>query len=207
MPGAKEYFDRAYTEHEKIFDGKPHANVETIVTLLPPHSSVLDLGAGNGRDAVYLAEHGAEVTAIDISSVGLELLRKKAAERGVNIKIIESNLRDFDFKDKSYDAIVCNFALHMFLRPFGPALVKKVQDHTKPGGLNAVGVLMKEGDFYPKVLNKDRFFLDPNELKELYKDWEILYYEEKTLNLTLATNADGSPGKNKEAIIAARKIK
>ncbi|GMU61276.1 MAG: SAM-dependent methyltransferase [Myxococcaceae bacterium] len=67
---------------------------------------VLCLGEGEGRNAVFLAQRGLEVTAMDASPVGMEKARRLAAERGVALTTQVADLQDFAFGEARWGAIV-----------------------------------------------------------------------------------------------------
>ena len=74
-----------------------------------PKGKVLCIGEGEGRNAVYLASLGHEVTAVDQSPVGLAKARELAAQRGVTIHTVVADLADFVIEPASYQAIVSIF--------------------------------------------------------------------------------------------------
>ena len=81
---------------------------ELLVEWLPhlPRGRALDVACGAGRNALYLAEAGYEVDAIDISSVALDRLRETAQTRGVEVTCIETDLESAELPNQSYDLIV-----------------------------------------------------------------------------------------------------
>jgi SAM-dependent methyltransferase len=77
-------WDERYSTSELIWTGRANQFVETHLADLEPGTAV-DLGAGEGRNAVWLASRGWEVTAVDFSPVGLDKAERLAAEHGVEI--------------------------------------------------------------------------------------------------------------------------
>jgi SAM-dependent methyltransferase len=75
-----------------------------------PMGRILCLAEGEGRNAVFLAEQGFAVTAVDMSSVGLAKAQRLAAQRGVKIETIVSDLADFHVEPETWDGIVSIFA-------------------------------------------------------------------------------------------------
>ena len=71
-----------------------------------PKGKVLCLADGEGRNAVFLAEQGYQVTSVDISPVGLEKAQRLAAERGVTIETRCADLRAFDLGHEQWQGIV-----------------------------------------------------------------------------------------------------
>ncbi len=70
---------------------------------------VLCLAEGEGRNAVWLAQQGMDVTAVDASAVGLNKAQKLAFERGVSMTTTQSDLKHFDFGSNQWDSIVSIF--------------------------------------------------------------------------------------------------
>jgi SAM-dependent methyltransferase len=74
-----------------------------------PMGKVLCLAEGQGRNAVYMAEQGYEVTAVDASDVGLARARELAAERGVHIETCHADLNDFVIEPRQWQGVVSVF--------------------------------------------------------------------------------------------------
>ncbi|MCG8613622.1 MAG: class I SAM-dependent methyltransferase, partial [Pseudomonadales bacterium] len=73
---------------------------------------ILFAGVGHGKEAIYAAEHGAEVTVVDLSEAMLDKFREAIAKTGkeLNIRIVHSDIMTFDERGK-YDMVVANFFL------------------------------------------------------------------------------------------------
>ncbi|MBG0833241.1 methyltransferase domain-containing protein [Planomonospora sp. ID67723] len=82
----EEFWDARYGESERIWSGKPNAVLVDEISGLEP-GSALDLGCGEGGDAIWLARQGWRVTAVDISRVALDRATRHAAEAGVADRI------------------------------------------------------------------------------------------------------------------------
>jgi SAM-dependent methyltransferase len=98
-----------------------------------PMGKVLSLGEGEGRNAVYLAGLGYDVTAVDSSDVGLTKARELAAKRGVTITTITADLSQFRIEPKSWDGI---FSIFCHLpREIRRPLYRSAVDGLRPGGV------------------------------------------------------------------------
>lgn len=104
---------------------------------LKPHARVLCLAEGQGRNAVYLAQQGYDVSMIDYSETGLQKARELADLKGVSIKTICADLSDYSLQLDSWDAIVIVFG-HF------PAVVRKNVYPQLWGALNEGGILISE---------------------------------------------------------------
>lgn len=128
---ANEFWDERYEGEEFTFGTQPNQYIKEEATLIPPKSEVIEIAAGEGRNAVYLAELGHTVTAIDSSAGGLGKLKRLAAERAVSIRSIHQDILTWDTKQQ-WDAAIMTF-LH--LPPDQrPKLYEKVQDILRPSG-------------------------------------------------------------------------
>ena len=78
----QEFWDEKYAGSERIWSGRPNQALVQVVTDLPP-GTALDVGCGEGADAVWLPQRGWQVTGADVSVVALDRARAHAAEAGV----------------------------------------------------------------------------------------------------------------------------
>jgi SAM-dependent methyltransferase len=129
-------WDQRYSGATYAYGTEPN---EFLVAMAPRLRTgrVLCLGEGEGRNAVWLAGQGHDVTAVDASGVGLQKARRLAAERGVKITTVHSDLAAFHIEQGSWDGIVSIFC-HL-----SPALRAEVHRRCV-GGLRSGGVLLLE---------------------------------------------------------------
>lgn len=103
-------WDERYRESPQVWRADPHeALVEVVSDLQPGHA--LDVATGEGRHAVWLAEQGWQVTAVDFAGAGLERGRAAAAVRGVEVDWVLADVRDWR-PEKSFDLVLVAF-LHV----------------------------------------------------------------------------------------------
>ncbi|MDQ3421899.1 MAG: methyltransferase domain-containing protein, partial [Actinomycetota bacterium] len=105
-----QHWDRRYADTDRLWSAEPNATVEEIVGQLPP-GRALDLGAGEGRHAVWLAQRGWRVTAVDFSEVGIE--RGRAHARGAAVDWVVHDVRRWRPPTaSSYDLVLLAY-LHL----------------------------------------------------------------------------------------------
>jgi SAM-dependent methyltransferase len=128
----------------------------------------VDLACGGGRNALYLAKKGFEVDALDISPVAIEALKKRA--EGLPVFAQVTDLDGYEPPRGRYGlAVMANF--------LDRALIGRVADALKPGGLFIVETYMKHPR-NEKAGNPD-FLLDPGELERLFDGrFQVIDYEE-----------------------------
>jgi tellurite methyltransferase len=164
------FWERAYRDSESSTFGEPSKEFYELIQLLPPGGAVLDLGCGEGRNALFLAENGFQVTAIDISGRGIQKLNRLAKAKGLSIHTKVQDMREYPF-EQSFDLIVSHGCLHLIERACWQSLIRQFKEYTKPRGYNVVAV-------FTNTINPPddlrRFCLGlfrEGELFEHYKDW------------------------------------
>ncbi len=139
---------------------------------LLPEGRALDIAAGEGRNAVFLAQHGFDIDAVDISETGLKKARKWAKERGVKIHTILTDLSSYQIEEERYDLIANFYFLNRHLIP-------KMKKGLKNGGRIIFETYILEqrelGTGGPK---HPRYFLKHNELLKLFHGFRVLFYRE-----------------------------
>lgn len=130
---AKDYWEAHYAERERIWSGRVNAHFATVVADLPP-GRALDLGCGEGGDAVWLAERGWHVTAVDISDTAMGRAGEEARTRGVSerIEFQRHDLSD-SFPEGTYDLVSAQF-LHSTVRLERPQVLRHAADAVARGG-------------------------------------------------------------------------
>lgn len=129
-------WDERYSEDAFAYGTDPNDYLVEVNESIPC-GDVLCLCEGEGRNAVYLAEQGCRVTGVDGSQVGLNKAQRLAAERGVHIKTMVSDMNDFHIQPRTWDAIVSIFC-HV-----PPALRERVHRECV-AGLRPGGVMVLE---------------------------------------------------------------
>jgi SAM-dependent methyltransferase len=132
-PDAATQWDARFSGEAYVYGTQPNDFLVEQAPRLPPGGRVLSLGEGEGRNAVYLASLGHHVTAVDASRVGLAKARRLAAERGVSVETVPSDLSDFTFAPAAWDVAILIFC-HL-----PPDLRRRVHravvESLRPGGL------------------------------------------------------------------------
>jgi 2-polyprenyl-3-methyl-5-hydroxy-6-metoxy-1,4-benzoquinol methylase len=98
-------WNRKHGEAGLLFGAEPNRFLVAEVAELPP-GRALDLACGSGRNAVWLARQGWSVVAADFADVALEQARALADERGVEVKWVEADLREWEPHPRAFDLVV-----------------------------------------------------------------------------------------------------
>ena len=126
-------WDQRYAEQGFAYGSEPNDFLVEQAGRIRPGGKVLCLAEGEGRNAVWLAGRGFEVTAIDQSAVGLAKAAKLAAERGVQVKWVQGDLAVFSLEPGAWDGIVSIWA-HTPPSIRVP-LHRRVVEGLRPGGV------------------------------------------------------------------------
>ncbi|HEX5430087.1 MAG TPA: methyltransferase domain-containing protein [Patescibacteria group bacterium] len=196
-------YNKIYSENKVVFGvGKPEGIVEKILDF-GKTGTALELGAGEGRNSLFLASHGFTVRAVDISEIGVSKIRTIAQKQNLPLEVEVADITAFIW-DKNYDVIVSTFVFHHLPRAIVLNLVHQMQAHTADGGFNAVTLFKDGGDFSRHSFGQDFFYVKDDELQALYGDWEILKYFERE-RPAFDKNSDGTSMVNTCAYLLARK--
>lgn len=153
------------------FTTEPSPLLVDIASKLPP-GNALDLACGAGRNALWLAEHGWCVTAVDGSAAAVEILRERAALRHLPLHTCVADLErhEFAIASSAWDLVAMCYYLQRDL--FEPA-----KDGVVPGSVLIAIVHITEPGEEPTGHR-----LRPGELAAYFRDWEVLHYAEGAPN-------------------------
>jgi SAM-dependent methyltransferase len=136
-PDAAADWDRRYSEQELTFSAEPTSILVELAAGLPP-GRALDLGAGEGRNSLWLAQQDWWVTAVDFSRAGLAKAQRRAREHGLTISAVHADLREHEPPVQAFDLVLIAF-VHP-LPAQRPMIFRRAADAVAPGGhLLAVG--------------------------------------------------------------------
>lgn len=138
-------WDERYKSAEYAYGTEPNDFLRENIHFLPK-GKILSLAEGEGRNAVYLARHGYEVTAVDSSSVGIEKGKRLADINKVNVEFIYADLAEFDIGTSCWNAIISIFC------PIPSAIRRILHDNVK-AGLKNDGVFLVEAYTPAQVRN------------------------------------------------------
>jgi SAM-dependent methyltransferase len=161
-------WDNAFLVSES-FSRKPNRLLTEAVQGLKP-GAALDVGMGQGRNAVWLATQGWQVTGFDVAGEGLRLAREQAAAEGVKIDTVYAADRDFDFGKDRWNLIAF---IYSPLRE----LETRAFAGLKPGGIVVAEAFGNAGD--PSRASQGVFY-GPGEMRALFEKagFKIIRYEE-----------------------------
>jgi SAM-dependent methyltransferase len=162
-------WDKRYRlrEHASDFEAGPTPLVMKTARALQP-GRALDLASGAGRNTLWLAEHGWQVTAVDGAPSAIEVLRARSLERGLNVEAVVADLEkdEFEIEPCQWDLVLKCYYLQRNL--FEPA----------KRGVAAGGLLISIVHMNEPGEADGPFRLRPGQLEKYFTGWEILHLRE-----------------------------
>ncbi|MGH9584647.1 MAG: methyltransferase domain-containing protein [Bryobacteraceae bacterium] len=157
-------WEKLYRSGERGSEDAPTKLVVEVVEKLAAGTAI-DLACGAGRNALYLAGRGWAVTAVDGSETALELVRLRAAERGLPVQTKAADLTtpNFTMPSEAFDLILIAYYLQR-------DLFAKAKTAVRPGGVVvAIAHTPEPGE------GQSEKRAAPGELREFFKGWELLW--------------------------------
>jgi len=167
---SKAQWDERYSKKTFVYGKSPAQFLSENYQYIPYEGAVLDMGMGEGRNAVFLAQKGYKVTGVDISSVAVKKAYLLAQEFGVKIKGVVASLSDYKIQPNSYDAIICFYFVDR-------NLIEKIKTWLRPGGVLIYEAYTKR-EWSKQKRQDSNEFLEEQELLKLFPGMRVLKYQE-----------------------------
>jgi SAM-dependent methyltransferase len=164
-------WDKRFRGKEFAFGKEANPFLRRHIRLLPK-GKALDIAAGEGRNAVFLAQHGFDVDAVDISEMGLRKTQKLSKKMGIKIHTILVDLNTYQIGKNQYD-LIANF--YFLNRRLIPGIKKGLK---KGGRVIFETYLLEQRTLGTGGPKNPRYFLKLNELLKFFKGFRILLYRE-----------------------------
>jgi len=168
--GWRVMFNNIYASSTPGFVTEPNALLVTRVEGRKP-GRALDIGMGQGRNALFLALKGWEVTGFDISDEGIAVARKNAERAGVKLNAVRAADETFDYGSDQWDLIA------LIYEPFpvtSATYVERLRKSMKPGGL----IVIESYGAEASMPNRPGSAIDPGQLLAAFKDFRLLHFED-----------------------------
>ncbi|MEU7905523.1 class I SAM-dependent methyltransferase [Actinoplanes sp. NPDC049118] len=198
------FWDSRYAEQHHVWSGEPNVVLAREVDGLLP-GRALDLGCGEGADAIWLAGRGWAVTAVDVSAVALDKAAARAAEAGVTVDFQRHDLAA-SFPAGSYDLVSAQF---LYSRAGMPRerVLRSAAAAVAPGGILLIEGHQDLGPFAARSLEHgDVHFPEPDEVVAALElpegEWEVLLSEAHD---RLQEGPDGRPAHRTDGTVKVRR--
>lgn len=185
---------------EKITESKPNPVLKKFVKSFPK-GEALDLGAGQGRNSLFLAEKGFKVEAVDKDYKALEKCNNFAKRKKLKIKIVKSDIRKFDFKKNKYSLVISIAALDFLKKTEIENIIKKIRKSLTKNGIIFLFVFsikdpiykkikeiklkeIEENTFYLPKYKTYRHFFTKKEIIKILQEFKIIHLKQKKIKDT-----------------------
>jgi tellurite methyltransferase len=171
---------------------------------MPPvkRLKLLDVGSGEGKDAVFFARNGYDVTAFDISDAGIEKTKRLADQIGVPIRVFKADLLDFRL-DEHFDIIFSSGVLHYIKPEFREEIFENYKRFTNPNGLHVLNVFVHKPFIAPPPEKEPNAYKwRSGELLGYYHDWLI----KESSEVVFDCNSSGIPHQHAMTKMIAQKV-
>ncbi len=195
MPLLIEDWDARYRESARPLPDRPAAILAEVLSLLP-RGRALDIACGAGRNAIFLAMRGWDVTAVDFSSAALALACSAAQAAGMPVTwertfaeppqqlhglyLIEGDLEKLSLPRQAFDLIVCTNYLQR-------SLFRQIDAALRPGGVLLYETFTRDQLQFAAGPHNLEFLLSPGELRESFPDLATLFYRELSAGKGIAS--------------------
>ena len=188
-------YDQEYNKDELFWGTEPSVAAKEVLNYRKK-GSVLDVGMGEGRDVLFLAEKGFQVTGVDLSEIAVNKCLKLAKEKWLTIEALAGDFLDY-YPDNRFEVIISNSTLHLMKKDSVRRAVVKMKKMTRKNGLNIIAV------FSEKDTSSVPYKFKEDELKLFYKDWKVLDYKE--FSTAVEKHSKGKEHKHEMILIVAEK--
>jgi tellurite methyltransferase len=206
---AKELFNELYSGEDRYwwreegrYDTSADAYPDSLLTQLTLRhirdhrvrrgARALDLGAGEGADAIRLALLGYRVTAVDFSEKGYQKILRFAREQNVTLEATLADVTAYEPAGE-FDIILCNGLLQYIDEDSKISLIKRMQRATRPGGINVISVWSTFSEV-PDSHSHVPIFGEPEDgpVSRMYSTWqlELRYFERHKRETSHPTEQD-----------------
>lgn len=162
---------------------------------------LLEVGCGEGRDSVFFAKNGYEVTAFDLTKSGIEKAKRLADAHQVGVNFFQADMRQFRLEEE-FDVIYSSGVIHIIPQELRTEIFQNYKAHTAPGGLNAANVFVQKPYLpVPPDWDGGEHVWKSGELAALYGDWRTVSCREEEF----ACNSGGTPHRHCMNILLAQR--
>lgn len=174
-------YDEKYKQEEYYWGFTPSPTCYKVLQFLPPirRLRLLDIGAGEGRNAVFFARNGYEVTAIDKAEAGVEKTLRLADKIGVKINAFKADILEYRLSE-NFDILFSTGTLHYIPKNLREEIFNNYRQYTNNNGIHMFSVLLKKPFIAPAPeKEKSSHKWISGELFTFYHDWKIEYCTEE----------------------------
>ncbi len=184
-------YDHTYTETPDYF-GETSRLLTDHIELIPEGARVLDIGVGQGRNALPLAQRGCKVVGIDPSAKALEQTSALAAQAGAELELHQCGVLDFA-PEGHFDAVLCFGLMQIMPRGECASLVHRILQWTRHGSVMMLSAWHVDDPSYDRISDEwervalhsfrspageYRTYLARGVIRNLFRGWKTIHHHE-----------------------------
>lgn len=198
------YYEDVYKRKGEYYWGvNPSQMCLKVIALKPPDKrlKLLDVGCGEGKDAVFFARCGYDVSAFDVSGAGIEKTKRLAESANVHVNAFKANICDYRL-DSKYDVLYSSGVLHYIKPELRDEIFDDYRKHTNIDGINAFNVFVQKPFVaQPPEKEEHSYLWRSGQLLTYYHDWFAEDFKEYVFDC----NSSGIPHEHALNELYARK--
>ncbi|MBP2001902.1 tellurite methyltransferase [Paenibacillus shirakamiensis] len=197
-------YEEVYKTDEYYWGMEPNSACYQVLQWMPPsrYLRLLDIGCGEGKDAVFFARNGYHVTAMDISDAGISKTRKLADRWGVKVETHKADILDYRLQS-FYDIIYSSGVLHYIAQESRTEILNNYKKFTNKQGMHIMNVFVDKPFIAPPPEHEENAYAwHSGELITHYRDWQIIDSSEVIFDCT----SSGIPHQHAMTKIIARNM-
>nr|TXF81835.1 class I SAM-dependent methyltransferase [Alkalicoccus halolimnae] len=199
-----EVWEKEYRSVDNLWGFTPNSMLLNYTAFVSKKGKVLDVGIGEGRNALYFAQQGYEVEGLDISKTAISRCQELSEEYNLNIKAEAADIREYDVQKDEYSLIILSNVLNFFSEKDRNEIMTKLKKGLKEDGLIYINVFDNEepsikkakerckqvADFtyYDEENNMYHHYFTQGEMQDLVEDYT-------TISLVRSKFLDNTHGK------------
>ncbi len=193
--GSSSSWEEAYRSVESLWGLKPDRTLMEYAKIVP-EGVVLDLGIGEGRNALFFAKMGYEVEGVDISQTAIEKCLQRAETQNLKVKAEIKDLKEMGIAQGKYSLIIAAWVLNFLRKAEADKIADKIKNGLKKDGLVYVGIFspsdpgyqraketlkeVEENTFYSEKRKSFIHYFTRDEIVSLFNGFKIIYFVEGT---------------------------
>lgn len=202
-PAVQAEWDGRYADREQLWSGQPNGALVAEVANLKP-GRVLDVGCGEGADAVWLARQGWDVTALEVSSVALQRAAAHARDADVAIRWVHAGLTEAALPPAAFDLVSALYPA--LLRTRNAAAERALLAAVAPGGMLLLvhHAGMETHQDHDSGFDPANYVWPSMVAALLDEDWQVQLHEQRPRK-TPESGAGGHP--SQDVVLRARRLR
>lgn len=176
-------YEKCYDQEEYYWGLEPAPFLDELIEICekkPAELKVLDIGCGEGKDAVYMAELGCDVTAFDITESGIRKTKLLADKKGVKVNAFVADINDFNL-DCKFDIVYSTGTIQYLFEDRIELFFEKIKSMVNVGGYVFFNVFVEKPFLeLPPDWDKEEKMWKTGQLFSYLADWELCKIDEIT---------------------------